>query len=86
MVDKRRFRANIYLNLDHPGGFAENVYVGRELRVGQKVVRSVRERDPRCKMITLDPETAEPQAELPREGTVGTRRQDRSPGVTLPSR
>ena len=64
MVDKRRFRANIYLNLDKAGGFAENVYVGRKLRVGQKVVLSVLERDPRCKMITLDPETAEPQAEL----------------------
>ena len=71
MVDKRRFRANIYLNLDHAGGFAENVYVGRELRVGQKVVLSVLERDPRCKMITLDPETAEPQAELLRTVTKG---------------
>jgi hypothetical protein len=37
VVDKRRFRANIYLNLDHVGGFAANVYVGRELRVGQRL-------------------------------------------------
>jgi hypothetical protein len=43
VVDKRRFRANIYLNLDNAGGFAENVYVGRKLRVGQKVVLSVLE-------------------------------------------
>ena len=64
VVDKRRFRANIYLHLDDASGFAENVYVGRKLRVGQKAVLSVLERDPRCKMITLDPDTAEPHAEL----------------------
>jgi uncharacterized protein len=75
VVDKRRFRANIYLHLDDAGGFAENVYVGRKLRIGQKAVLSVLERDPRCKMITLDPDTAEPHAELLRtvtEGHAGT--------------
>ena len=36
-----RFRANIYLHLDDAGGFAENVYVGRKLQVGQKVMLSV---------------------------------------------
>jgi MOSC domain-containing protein len=57
-IDKRRFRANIYMDLDS-GGFAEDEFVGRELRIGSKLVISVLERDPRCKMITLDPETAE---------------------------
>ena len=71
MVDKRRFRANIYLHLDDAGGFAENVYAGRKFRVGQKAVLSVLERDPRCKMITLDPDTAEPHAELLRTVTKG---------------
>jgi len=71
VVDKRRFRANIYLHLDDAGGFAENVYVGRKLRVGQKAVLSVLERDPRCKMITLDPDTAEPRVELLRTVTKG---------------
>ena len=66
-----RFRANIYLHLDDAGGFAENVYVGRKLQVGQKVVLSVLERDPRCKMITLDPDTAEPHAEMLRTVTKG---------------
>ena len=32
---------------------------------------SVLERDPRCKMITLDPDTAEPHAELLRTVTKG---------------
>ena len=47
------------MNLASAGGFAEDAYVGRTLRVGPKVVISVLERDPRCKMITIDPDTAE---------------------------
>ena len=58
-VDKRRFRANVYLDLTNADGFAENEFVGRSLRIGPKVVVSVLERDPRCMMITLDPDTAE---------------------------
>ena len=64
VLDKRRFRANIYMDLASTGGFAEDAYVGRTLRIGSKVVVSVLERDPRCKMITLDPDTAEPNAQL----------------------
>lgn len=56
-VDKRRFRANIYLNLTSAEGFAEDRFVGRSLRVGSKVILSILERDPRCMMITLDPDT-----------------------------
>jgi uncharacterized protein YcbX len=58
-VDKRRFRANVYLDLTSSDGFAEDEFVGRSLRIGSKVVVSVLERDPRCMMITLDPDTAE---------------------------
>jgi uncharacterized protein YcbX len=58
-VDKRRFRANVYLDLTSPEGFAENEFVGKSLRIGTKVVVSILERDPRCMMITLDPDTAE---------------------------
>ena len=56
-VDKRRFRANIYLELTSGEGFAEDAFVGRSLRIGSKVILSILERDPRCMMITLDPET-----------------------------
>jgi uncharacterized protein YcbX len=59
-LDKRRFRANIYLDLGSAAGFAEDSFVGRTARIGSKVVISILERDPRCKMITLDPDTAEP--------------------------
>lgn len=58
-LDKRRFRANIYVDLESKGGFAEDSYVGRSLRIGTKAVVSILERDPRCKMITLDPDTGE---------------------------
>ena len=56
-VDKRRFRANIYLDLTSAEGFAEDRFVGCSLRVGSKVILSILERDPRCMMITLDPDT-----------------------------
>jgi uncharacterized protein YcbX len=58
-VDKRRFRANIYVDLASDQGFGENELVGRSLKIGPKVVVRVLERDPRCAMITLDPDTAE---------------------------
>ncbi len=58
-VDKRRFRANVYVDLASAEGFAENAFVGRSLRIGPKVVVTILERDPRCMMITLDPDTGE---------------------------
>ena len=39
-------------------GFAEDEFVGRTLRIGSKVVIAVLERDPRCAMITIDPDTS----------------------------
>jgi MOSC domain-containing protein len=58
-VDKRRFRANIYVDLTSAEGFAENEFVGRSLRIGPKMVVRILERDARCMMITLDPDTGE---------------------------
>jgi uncharacterized protein YcbX len=63
-IDKRRFRANIFMDLASVSGFAEDVFVGRTLRIGPKVVVSVLERDPRCKMITIDPDTAQPNPQI----------------------
>jgi uncharacterized protein YcbX len=59
VVDKRRFRANIYVDLTSANGFAEDEFVGRSLRIGSKVTVAVLQRDARCMMITLDPDTAE---------------------------
>src|SRR5207253_1963860 len=63
-LDKRRFRANVYLDLGTTDGFSENAFVGRNVRIGSKVVISILERDPRCQMITLDPDTAAPNPEI----------------------
>jgi hypothetical protein len=63
-IDKRRFRANIYVDLTSAGGFAENDFVGRSLRIGPKVVVRILERDSRCVVITLDPDTTEKTPEI----------------------
>ena len=54
-LDKLRFRANIYLDLAAGEGFCEDTFVGRKLRIGADTMIMVLERDPRCKMISLDP-------------------------------
>ncbi|HST51110.1 MAG TPA: MOSC domain-containing protein [Pyrinomonadaceae bacterium] len=66
-VDKRRFRANVYLNLASDYGFAEDELVGRRLRIGSHAVIMVLERNPRCKMISLDPDTGEHNPEVLRQ-------------------
>ena len=58
-IDKRRFRANVYLDLASDNGFGENELVGRSIKIGPKVVVKVLERDARCAMIALDPDTSE---------------------------
>jgi uncharacterized protein YcbX len=63
-LDKRRFRANIYLNLGSTQGFAEDQLVGHTVRVGDHLILAILERDPRCKMITLDPDTAKPNPDV----------------------
>jgi len=59
VIDKRRFRANVYLDLTTAAGFAEDTFVGRPLRIGPKATLAILQRDPRCMVITLDPETGE---------------------------
>ena len=59
-IDKRRFRANFYVeweNQDDP--YYEFSLIGKTLKIGERLEVAVIERDPRCKMITLDPDTAE---------------------------
>jgi hypothetical protein len=76
-LDPRRFRANVYVDLGEGAGFGENTWVERRLRIGEKAEVAVTERDPRCKMITLDPDTAQANPEVMRrvakdhDGTAG---------------
>lgn len=55
-LDARRFRANIYTAWSAPLG--EDGYLGRRIQLGERAVIYLLERDPRCKMISLDPDTA----------------------------
>jgi uncharacterized protein YcbX len=65
-VDQRRFRANLYVDLESGKGFGEDEFVGRTLRIGAKVTIAVLKRDSRCKIMTLDPDTAQPNPEMMR--------------------
>jgi uncharacterized protein len=71
VLDKRRFRANVYLDLGAANGFSENGLVGRRVQIGSKLVVSILERDPRCQMITLDPDTATPNPAILRQVAQG---------------
>ena len=63
-LDKRRFRANFYLDLISGAGFAEDAFVGRQLRIGEKLTVHVLERDPRCRMISIDPGSLHETSEI----------------------
>jgi uncharacterized protein YcbX len=55
-VDRRRFRANVYL--DGVEGLAEREWVGRALRLGDAIL-GVHQVRGRCVMTTFDPDTLE---------------------------
>ena len=63
-MDKLRFRANLYVELESGKAFGEDEFVGRTLQVGAKAAIAVVKRDSRCKMITLDPDTAQANPEI----------------------
>lgn len=64
-IDKRRFRSNFYVTWseDKPPLY-EKQLVGKRLKIGDTLEITVLERDPRCKMITLDPDTSEANPEI----------------------
>ncbi len=63
-LDPSRFRANILLDLEGSEGFGEDQWVGRTIAIGDHATLLVKERDPRCRVITLDPRTGERAPEL----------------------
>ena len=54
-LDERRFRANMLVDLVG-GAFAEDALAGRQVRIGTEVKLLMRERTPRCRFITYDPD------------------------------
>lgn len=61
-VDHRQFRANFYVKWsEEQPAFFEDDLVGKNIKVGETAEFAVVKKDPRCIIITLDPETATPQ-------------------------
>jgi uncharacterized protein YcbX len=66
-LDRRRFRANIVLDVDDPAPFLEDSWVGGTLLFGDRDPRpavSVTARDVRCVMLNLDPDTGTQDARV----------------------
>ena len=57
-LDPRRFRPNILVETADEAPFAEDLWVGAVLRIGNSRMR-IDKRDSRCVVITIDPETTE---------------------------
>ena len=57
-LDARRFRPNILVETADEAPFAEDLWVGVVLRIGDLKMR-IDKRDSRCIVITIDPETTE---------------------------
>jgi uncharacterized protein YcbX len=54
-LGERRFRANVLVNLAGEP-FAEDALAGRRVRIGSEAKLLIRERIPRCRFITYDPD------------------------------
>ena len=63
-IDKRQFRANFYVKWKDDKPAYEKDLVGHRLKIGDRLEIDVLERDPRCKVITVNPDTAEVEPEL----------------------
>jgi uncharacterized protein len=57
-LDPLRFRANFYVDWHCDEPYFEDCLVGEEIRIGEAVSIQIVQKDTRCVMITLDPETA----------------------------
>jgi uncharacterized protein YcbX len=77
-LDPRRFRANIYVDFASSDAFAEDTLVGKTIGLGDRVMIRIMERDPRCAMIALDPDSGQRNKEILRHVS---KQHDNSVGV-----
>jgi len=68
-VDKRQFRANLYADFHGAEPFFEKSLIGKRIKIGEKAEFMLIENDPRCKMITLNPDTAKASPKILRQVT-----------------
>ena len=69
-MDYRRFRPNFLINWANGEGFYENTLVGKRLKIGERCEITFLERDPRCKMVTLDPDTGDSTPKILKHVTI----------------
>jgi uncharacterized protein YcbX len=63
-LDLRRFRANFIVDWANGRAWHEESLIGRQIRVGEKARFLLAKKNMRCKVITLDPDTAEAAPEV----------------------
>lgn len=63
-IDHRRFRSNLYLRWDEAEPFFEDTLVGKSIQIGDRLQLSIVKKDPRCIIISMDPDTAEMKPEI----------------------
>lgn len=56
-IDQRQFRANLYIEPATSQPFEEESWAGSLLEIGDQVLTGVTQRDTRCMMVNLNPET-----------------------------
>jgi uncharacterized protein YcbX len=56
-IDRRQFRANVYMKPLSDRPFDEEKWSGYLLQIGDEVLTGVAQRDTRCMMVNLDPES-----------------------------
>lgn len=57
-LDPQRFRPNFYVRWDQPTPFFEDQLVGKRLGIGDRLEISIVKKDPRCIIITMNPDDA----------------------------
>lgn len=58
-IDRRQFRANVYLEPVSGRPFEEETWTSCVLQIGDEAILGVTQRDSRCMMVNLDPETGD---------------------------
>ena len=74
-IDHRQFRANVYMTPVSNRPFEEETWAGHLLRIGDQVLTGVTQRDTRCMMVNLDPESGSQDPRVLRTITQGHERQ-----------
>jgi uncharacterized protein YcbX len=58
-IDPRQFRANVYIEPASGQAFDEEAWTGHLLQIGSEALIGVTQRDSRCMMVNLDPDTGD---------------------------